>query len=309
MPLPFLCPCRVRVFMSSGHHPMAGRGRRAADPPTVRHKCGTSAAQVRHKCGTSAAQVRHKCGTSAAQVRHKCGTSAEQVRSTVRIACGTPADVRRGVFWQKHPQKNTKTPPKAQKHQKRRKKAPNFFSPAGLFAGTRADSLRNGGGTGAAPVRHRCGTGADRVRTGGGPAADRRRTGGGPAADRRRICGAASSDGRAGPGFLGGTFLASNGFAWPPPVVSGRTLQWCWRCGACQFGHGAGGLTASFTHSKNEAMNYGRLVRACLFAPRPDHHNRIAVPIIQHRTTKIPRSKHKRRERAVLPVAISGCID
>ena len=155
---------------------------------------------------------RNKCGTSAAQVRHKCGTSAEQVRSTVRIACGTPEDVRRGVFW-----------PKAQKHQKKRKKTPNFFSPSGLFAGSRrgADSLRNGGGTGAAPVRHppghrcgtgaapvrhRCGTGAepvriacgtpaDRRRTAGGPPADRRRTAGGTPAKRRRICGAASSSG------------------------------------------------------------------------------------------------------------------
>ena len=139
----------------------------------------------------------HKCGTSAAQVRHKCGTSAEQVRRTVRIACsGTPADVRRGVFWQKHPPKNTKTPRKAQKHQKRRK-IPIFFAfravcryPCGFAAERR---------------RHRCGTGADRVRNAGGPPADRRRTAGGPPADRRRtaggtqaerrrICGAASSD-------------------------------------------------------------------------------------------------------------------
>ena len=165
------------------------RGRRAADPPTLRHKCGTSAAQVRHKCGasaaqvrhkcgTSAAQVRHKCGTSAAQVRHKCGTSAEQVLSTVRIACGTPADVRRGVFWQKHPQKNRKTPPKAQKHQKRRKKHPTFFSPSGLFVGARTDPLRNGGGTGAAAMRHRCGTGAALVRHRCGTGADRVRNAG-----------------------------------------------------------------------------------------------------------------------------------
>ena len=71
------------------------RGRRAADPPTFRHKCGTSAEQVRNKCGTSAEQVRHKCGTSAAQVRIKCGSSADQVRSTVQIACGTGAERRR----------------------------------------------------------------------------------------------------------------------------------------------------------------------------------------------------------------------
>ena len=152
----------------------------------MRHKCGTSAAQVRHKCGTSAAQVRHKCGTSAA-------ASAEQVRSTVRIACGTPADVRRGVFWQKHPPKNTKTPPKAQKHQKRRKKHPIFFRlpgclqvPVRIRCGTAAAPVRHRCGTGAAPVRHRCGTGADRVRTAGGPPADRRRTAGGTPADLRR---------------------------------------------------------------------------------------------------------------------------
>ena len=57
------------------------RGRRAADPPTLRHKCGTSAAQVRNMCGTSAEQVRKKCETSAEQVRSKCGASAEQVRN------------------------------------------------------------------------------------------------------------------------------------------------------------------------------------------------------------------------------------
>ena len=151
------------------------RSCRPALQRTPRRRSAHSAAQVRHKCGTSAAQVRHKCGTSAEQVRGKCGASAEQVRSTVRIACGTPADVRRGVFWQKHPPKNTKTPPKAQKHQKRRGGNTHFFSPSGLFAGTRADPLRNGGGTGAAPVRHRCGTGADRVRNAGGTLADLRR--------------------------------------------------------------------------------------------------------------------------------------
>ena len=92
------------------------RGRRTTDPRTVRHKCGTSAEPVRHQCGTSAAPVRHQCGTSssatpvrhqcgtsAAPVRHQCGTSAAPVRRTVRIACGTPEDVRRGVFWQKRP--------------------------------------------------------------------------------------------------------------------------------------------------------------------------------------------------------------
>ena len=168
----------------------------------VRHKCGTSAAQVRHKYGTSAAQVRHKCGTSAAQVRHKCGTSAEQVgasaeqvrskcgasveqvRSTVRIACGTPADVRRGVFWQKHPPKTQKNTPKSKNTKKHEKKHPIFFSPSGLFAGTRADPLRNGGGTGAAPVRNRCGTGADRVRNGFGTGSERVRNAGGSAARR-----------------------------------------------------------------------------------------------------------------------------
>ena len=72
-------------------------------------------------------------------------------------------------------------------------KHPNFFSPSGLFAGTRADSLRNGGGTGAAPARIACGLRADRRRTAGGPPADRRRTAGGTSAERRRICGAASS--------------------------------------------------------------------------------------------------------------------
>ena len=56
------------------------RGRRAADPPTFRHKCGTSAAQVRHKCGTSSEG------------------SAENSADSVRNGCGTPADVRRGVF-------------------------------------------------------------------------------------------------------------------------------------------------------------------------------------------------------------------
>ena len=91
----------------SAHSAAQVRHKCGTSAAQVRHKCGTSAAQVRHKCGTSAAQVRHKCGTSAAQVRHKCGTSAEQVRSTVRIACGTPADVRRGVFWQKQPPPKT----------------------------------------------------------------------------------------------------------------------------------------------------------------------------------------------------------
>ena len=153
--------------------------------PQIRPPCGTSAAQVRHKCGTSAAQVRHKCGTSAAQVRHKCGTSAGQVRSTVRIACGTPEDLRRGVFWQ-NTQKNIKTPPKHKNTKKDEKKHPTFFSPSGLFAGTRADSLRNGGGTGAAPVRHRCGTGAAPVRNRCGTGAAAVRIACGTPADLRR---------------------------------------------------------------------------------------------------------------------------
>ena len=123
----------------------APRRRSAHIAAQVWHKCATSAAQVRHKCGTSATQVRHKFGTSAAQVRHKCGASAEQVWSTVRIARGTPADVRRGVFWQKHPPKNTKHPQKHKNTKKDGGKHPFFFSPSGLFAGTREDSLRKGG--------------------------------------------------------------------------------------------------------------------------------------------------------------------
>ena len=162
---------------------------------------GASAAQVRNKCkcGTSVAQVRSKRGESVQQVRSKCGASAEQVRSTVQIACGTPAGVlRRGVIWQKHPKKHTqKHPPQKHKNTKKDEKNNNqlFFSPSGLFAGTRADPLPNGGGTGAAPVRNRCGSrsvataGAERVRNGCG-------TGGcGTPAERRRICGAASSAG------------------------------------------------------------------------------------------------------------------
>ena len=195
--------------------PGVGRGRRAADPPTLRHKCGTSAAQVRHKCGTSAeqvrhkcgtsaAQVRHKCGTSAAQVRHKCGTSADQVQVKCGAQCGSRAERRRmcgaASSGKNTPQKTQKHPPKAQ-NTKKDEKNTQFFSPSGLFAGTRrADPLRIRGedcGTAAAPVRHRCGTGAEPVRivacrTG----AERVRNGRGTPAERRRICGAASSGGR-----------------------------------------------------------------------------------------------------------------
>ena len=145
----------------------------------------------RNKCSTSAAQVRHKFGTSAAQVRHKCGTSAEHSAYRVRNAGGCAA--RRLLA--KTPNKKHKNTPKSTKTPKRRKKTPNFFvSPSGLFADTRADPLRNGGGTGAAPVRHRCGSRAERVRNGCGTPAERVRNAGGTPAERRRICGAASSN-------------------------------------------------------------------------------------------------------------------
>ena len=88
------CFC-VCLFCSAKHAKNArkkARGRRAADPPTFRGKCGTSAAQVRHKCGTSAPQVRHTCGTSAAHLRSKCGASAEQVRSKCGAQCGSRAE-------------------------------------------------------------------------------------------------------------------------------------------------------------------------------------------------------------------------
>ena len=184
----------LHITMNSGH----SRGRRAADPPTLRHKCGTSAAQLRHKCGTSAAQVQHKCGISAEQVRHKYGTSADQVR----IKCGSSAEhsadrVRNAGgcaarrLLAKHPPKNTKTTPKSTKHQKRREKHLKCFSPSGLFAGTRrADPLRICGedcGTAAAPVRRRCGTGAAPERIACGTGAERVRIGRGTGAERRRI--------------------------------------------------------------------------------------------------------------------------
>ena len=61
-----------------------------------------------------------------------------------------------------------------------------FVSPSGLFADTRADPLRNGGGTGADRVRNGCGMGAERVRNGCGTPAERRRIAGGTPADLRR---------------------------------------------------------------------------------------------------------------------------
>ena len=143
--------------------------------------------------------MRHKCGTSTDQVRIKCGSSADQVRSAVRIACGTPADVRRRyVFWLKHPPQNTKTPPKSTKHKKRQKKTPNFFFRlpgclrvpvvrirCGSVAKT-AERRRHRCGTGAAPVRNRCGSRAERVRNGRGTGAERVRNAGGTGTERRR---------------------------------------------------------------------------------------------------------------------------
>ena len=181
--------------------------------PQIRPHCSKSAAQVRKSAAQvrkSAAQVqvRNKCGTSVEQVRHKCGTSAAQVRSKfgaqfgrVRNAGGCAA--RRLLAKNKTKQKQ---PPKAQNTKKDGKKTPNFFSPSGLFAGTRrADPLRICGedfGTAAAPVRNWFGTGAEAVRIARGTGAERMRNGRGTGAERqrnagaerRRICGAASSN-------------------------------------------------------------------------------------------------------------------
>ena len=174
--------------------PPAGRGCRAADPPTLRHKCGTSAAQVRHKCGTSAAQVRHKCGTSAEQVRHKCGASAEQVRSKCGASAEHSADRVRNAggcaarrLLAKTPPKKHKNTPKSTKTPKKTEKNTQFFfafrAVCGYPCGSAAERRRHRCGTGAAPVRHRCGSRAERRRNGGGTAAERRRNGGGTAAE------------------------------------------------------------------------------------------------------------------------------
>ena len=72
-------PCRIgkRPPALENRPAIKGTGRRAADPPTVRHKCGTSAAQVRHKFGTSSEQVRGGGGG---------GGSAEHSADRVRNA-------------------------------------------------------------------------------------------------------------------------------------------------------------------------------------------------------------------------------
>ena len=171
--------------------PAPARGRRAADPPTVRHKCGKSAAK------------------SAAQVRSKCGASAEQVRSTVRIACGTPADVRRGVFWQNTPQKTQKHPQNHKNTKKDGEKTPNycfaFRAVCGYPCGSALERRRHRCGIGAEPVRHRCGSRVERVRNGCGTPAERRRNGcGTPAAEQVRNAGGSTARRPlAGPSSLG----------------------------------------------------------------------------------------------------------
>ena len=75
-----------RGFKRGSEGEGGARGRRAADPPTLRH----------HKkglCGTSSAQVRHKCGPSAEQVRNKCG---EQCGYRPVVPVGWPATTRGG---------------------------------------------------------------------------------------------------------------------------------------------------------------------------------------------------------------------
>jgi len=90
-----------RGFKRGSEGEGGARGRRATDPPTLRHKCS---------CGTSSAQVRSKCGASAEQVRSKCGTSAENSADTAPWCQlgGQPPRAGRQATWQAGPP--TKSP-------------------------------------------------------------------------------------------------------------------------------------------------------------------------------------------------------